>query len=70
MLLFFGCNTVMSLDETWSRDENILRYCLPKKCIHGVLTARSIHIFYDVVYSSFSIHSPQVPLSFSISAST
>ena len=32
-LLFFGCNTVMSLVETRSRDENILWYCHPKKCI-------------------------------------
>ena len=32
-LLFFGCNTVMSLVETRSRDTNILRYCHPKKCI-------------------------------------
>ena len=49
-LLFFGCNTVMSLVETRSRDKNILRYCHPKKCIPLCIDRAVNTPFYDVVF--------------------
>ena len=55
ILLFFGCNTVMSLVETRSRDKNILRYCHPKKCIPLCIDRAVNTPFYDVVFVFQSI---------------
>ena len=40
----------MSLVETRSRDENILRYCHPKKCIPWCIDRAVNTLFYDVIF--------------------
>ena len=50
----------------WSKDGHVTKiFCdivIRKSVFHGVLTARSIHLFMTLY--SHSIHSPQAPLSF------